>query len=47
MRIPLDRRIAEAYSEGAPLVETLPRYRETFQALYRKMETLHNGETAV
>jgi len=47
MRIPLDRRIAEGYSEGTPLVETVPRYRERFQALYREIEALHNGETAV
>jgi MinD superfamily P-loop ATPase len=34
MRIPLDRRIAEAYSDGETLVETLPEYRERFQNLY-------------
>ncbi|MFQ6100935.1 MAG: ATP-binding protein [Anaerolineae bacterium] len=34
MRIPLDRRIAEAYSEGMPLVETLPEYRAQFRQLY-------------
>ena len=34
MRIPLDRRVAEAYSEGAPLVEALPAMEEDFQALY-------------
>jgi MinD superfamily P-loop ATPase len=34
MRIPLDRRIAEAYSEGIPLVEVLPEYRQQFAALY-------------
>jgi len=34
MRIPLDRRIAEAYSDGGPLVEALPEYREQFQNLY-------------
>jgi MinD superfamily P-loop ATPase len=34
MRIPLDRRIAEAYSDGGTLVETLPEYREQFQNLY-------------
>jgi MinD superfamily P-loop ATPase len=38
MRIPIERRIAEAYSEGEPLVETLPRYRERFQELYREIE---------
>jgi MinD superfamily P-loop ATPase len=35
MRIPLDRRIAEAYSEGVPMVEALPEYRERFVELYR------------
>jgi MinD superfamily P-loop ATPase len=34
MRIPLDRRIAEAYSEGVPLVEALPEYQQQFQELY-------------
>jgi MinD superfamily P-loop ATPase len=34
MRIPLDRRIAEAYSDGGTLVEALPEYRERFQDLY-------------
>jgi len=34
MRIPLDRRIAEAYSDGETLVEALPEYREQFQNLY-------------
>ncbi len=34
MRIPLDRRIAEAYSDGGTLVEALPEYREQFKNLY-------------
>jgi MinD superfamily P-loop ATPase len=38
MRIPLDRRIAEAYSDGVPLVEALPEYREQFVDLYRRIE---------
>ncbi len=37
MRIPFDRRIAEAYSEGVPVVEALPEYREQFVALYRRI----------
>ena len=37
MRIPLDRRIAEAYSEGTPLVEALPEYVERFQGLYERI----------
>ncbi len=44
MRIPLDRRIAEAYSEGIPLVETLPEYREPFQNLYTAIGQLLAGE---
>jgi len=40
MRIPLERRIAEAYSEGTPLVDELPEYRERFQALYSDVENL-------
>ena len=38
MRIPLDRRIAEAISEGKTLVEALPEYRSRFQELYRQIE---------
>jgi MinD superfamily P-loop ATPase len=40
MRIPLDRRIAEAVSEGQVLVEALPEYREAFQDLYRGIARL-------
>ena len=34
MRIPLDRRIAEVYSEGGTLVEAVPEYRERLWSLY-------------
>jgi MinD superfamily P-loop ATPase len=37
MCIPLDRRIAEACSEGVPLPSALPEYREKFVALYRRL----------
>jgi MinD superfamily P-loop ATPase len=37
MRIPLDRRIAEAYSEGVPLVEALPGYRARFIELWEQI----------
>jgi MinD superfamily P-loop ATPase len=40
MRIPLDRRIAEAYSEGIPMVEASPEYRERFVELYRRIKEL-------
>jgi len=33
MRIPLDRRIAVAYSKGIPLVQALPKYRAQFHNL--------------
>ncbi len=37
MRIPLDRRIAEAISGGKPLVEALPEYRPRFVRLYEQI----------
>jgi MinD superfamily P-loop ATPase len=37
MRIPLDRRIAEAISEGAALVEALPEYQPAFKELYQRI----------
>lgn len=40
MRIPLERRIAEAYSEGIPLVEAIPAYRERFLVLWKQLSTL-------
>ena len=43
MRIPLDRRIAEAYSEGVPMVEVSPEYRERFVELYRRIKELVAG----
>lgn len=38
MRIPLDRRIAVAYSEGIPMVEALPEYRQQFLAFYDRLK---------
>jgi MinD superfamily P-loop ATPase len=37
MHIPLDRRIAEAYSDGAPLLEAMPEYRPAFEALLARI----------
>jgi len=37
LRIPLERRIAEAYSEGVPLVEAWPEYRKPFAALLKQI----------
>lgn len=46
MRIPLERSIAEAYSDGTPLVEASPRYREAFRRLYKEIEALLKTEEA-
>ena len=43
MRIPLDRRVAEAYSEGVPLVYALPGYRADFSTLWQRLEELVHG----
>jgi MinD superfamily P-loop ATPase len=43
MRIPNDRRIAEAYSQGIPLVDALPEYRERFRELYRGVSKVNRG----
>jgi len=40
LRIPLDRRIAQAISEGKSLVEALPQYRPAFHKLYRQIDQL-------
>lgn len=37
LRIPLDRHIAEAYSEGVPLIHALPEYRSAFEALLARI----------
>ena len=37
MRIPLDRRIAEACSQGQPLVSAMPEYAEGFLTLFRQI----------
>jgi len=38
MRIPFDRRIATALSEGTPLVQALPEYRAAFRSLLSTLE---------
>lgn len=40
MEIPLDRRIAEAYSRGDPLVEAIPEWKVKFLDLYDRISTL-------
>jgi MinD superfamily P-loop ATPase len=43
MRIPHDRRIAEACSRGRPLVDALPEYRPRFQKLYDLIRRKQGG----
>ena len=40
MEIPFNRRIAEAYSRGEMLVETMPEWKDRFLELYDEVETL-------
>jgi MinD superfamily P-loop ATPase len=39
LRIPLDRRIAEAYSRGETLVGAFPEYAERLRELHRAIHT--------
>ncbi|MCK5288762.1 MAG: ATP-binding protein [Candidatus Omnitrophica bacterium] len=41
MRIPFKKEIASAYSQGVPIVEVLPEYKEHFKELFRRIS---NGE---
>ncbi len=38
MEIPMDRKIAEAYSEGKSIIETRPEYKQKFLMLYKKIK---------
>lgn len=38
MRIPFKREIAAAYSQGVPIVEALPRYKQDFQKLFERVK---------
>ncbi len=40
LRIPFDRRIAEAYAEGMPLLAALPEYRPAFKELFTAIQTV-------
>lgn len=40
LEIPFDRKIAEVYSKGDLIVETIPEYKEKFLELYRQIEKL-------
>lgn len=39
MEIPMDRKIAEAYSDGIPLIEALPEYKAKFAQLFNEITT--------
>lgn len=41
MRIPMDRDIMVAYSEGIPIVEKRPEYRERFKELFKRIDEKH------
>jgi len=43
MRIPMDRDIAIAYSQGIPMIEAKPEYKKKFLNLYKKIEELTGG----
>jgi MinD superfamily P-loop ATPase len=38
LKIPLDRKIAELYSRGIPLIEGMPQWRDTFLKLFQKIQ---------
>jgi MinD superfamily P-loop ATPase len=40
MEIPFDRRIAEAYSRGDPLVEAMPEWKDKFRDLYHRIDQI-------
>ncbi len=40
MEIPFDRKIAEAYSCGKPIVEIMPAWKDKFRSLYQQIEKL-------
>ena len=40
MRIPMDREIAISYSNGIPIVEGKPYYKEKFKELYKEIKTM-------
>jgi MinD superfamily P-loop ATPase len=46
MRIPFERRIAEGYSEGVPLVDGLPEYEQRFVELWDSLSELLSGTVA-
>lgn len=47
MHLPLDRRIAEAYAEGIPLVKAFPKYQARFIELYQQIVACLNAHGEV
>ena len=43
MEVPMDRRIAESYSRGVPMVAEYPSYIQGFKDLFEKVEKLHES----
>ncbi len=43
MRIPFDRKIAEVYSKGIPIVEAIPQYKQRFEKLFEEISHLGVG----
>jgi len=43
MEIPMDRRIAESYSRGVPIVVEYPSFMQGFKDLFEKVEKLHES----
>src|SRR4030042_52051 len=42
LEIPMDRKIAEAYSRGQMIVDVMPEWKEKFKGLYKKIEGIVN-----
>lgn len=45
LEIPFERRIAEAYSRGEPIVSAMPEWKERFRDLYKSIEEIVSRET--
>lgn len=40
LEIPFDKRIAQTYSDGIPVVEAIPEYKKVFMELYKKIKDI-------
>ena len=43
MKIPFERKIAEAYSKGIPLVDAIPDYRDKFRSIFKLICEMTNA----